>query len=64
MCSVILIIDLLSEMADVFDIDIGGEELQNEAQSDDEADQDSFQRWVWMRFMSSGIFATQTISFY
>ena len=43
-------------MADVFDIDIGGEGVQNDAQSDEDDDQDSFQRWVWMRFMFSGIF--------
>ena len=41
-------------MADVFDIDIGGEDVQNDAQLDEDDDQDRFQRWVWMRFMSSG----------
>jgi len=39
-------------MADVFDIDIGGEDVQNGAHSDDEDEQDNFQRWVWMRFVS------------
>ena len=33
-------------MADVFDIDIGGEDVQNDAQSDDDCDQDSLERWV------------------
>lgn len=39
-------------MADVFPIDdIGGEDVHNDAQSDDEDEQDSLQRWVWMRFV-------------
>ena len=41
-------------MADVFDIDIGGEDVQNDAQWDEDDNQDSFQRWVWMCFVSSG----------
>lgn len=44
-------------MADVFDIDIGGEDVHNGEQSDDDEDQDSYQRWVWMRFVSR-IFST------
>ena len=40
-------------MVDVFSIDdIGGEGLQNDALSEDEADQESFHRWVWMHFVS------------
>ena len=39
-------------MADVFSIDdIGGDGTHNDAQSDDEDEQDSFQRWVCMRFV-------------
>ena len=33
-------------MADVFDMDIGGEDVRNDAQSDDEED---YQRWVCVR---------------
>ena len=40
-------------MVDVFSIDdIGGDGLQNDALSEDEADQESFHRWVWMLFVS------------
>ena len=47
-------------MAHVFDIDdIGGEDLHNGALSDEEEEQDSPERWVCMRFMSSGIYATK-----
>ena len=47
-------------MADVFDIDdIGGDDVQNGALSDEEDEQDSLERWVCMRFMSSGIYATK-----
>lgn len=47
-------------MADVFDIDdIGGEDAQNGALSDEEDEQDSPERWVCTRFMSSGIYATK-----
>ena len=38
-------------MADVFDIDIGGEDVRNDVQSDEEDDQDCYQRWVCMRFL-------------
>lgn len=30
----------------MFDIDIGGEDVHNEAHSDDEEEQDSYERWV------------------
>lgn len=44
-------------MVDVFPIDdIGGDGLQNDALSEDEADLESFHRWVWMRFVSSEIY--------
>ena len=55
-------------MADVFDIDdiddIGGEDVQDGAQSDEDDGQDSLERWVCMRFVSNGIYATQMISFH
>ena len=52
-------------MADVFDIDdIGGEDVQDGAQSDEDDGQDSLESWVYMHFVSNGIYATQMISFY
>ena len=52
-------------MADVFDIDdIGGEDIQDGAQSDEDDEQNSLERWVCMCFVSNGIYATQMISFY
>ena len=50
---------LVSELADVFDIE--EEDVQDGARLDEDDEQDSLERWVCMRFVSN---ATQMISFY